>query len=1313
MTTLHRIALAARLALVPLLALGCAAGPRPASPGALPPPPDDLLTVAERSDYTATARLDEVNALCDRLAAASPLVRVSTLGVSVEGRPIPLLIIADPPISTPQQAARSGKPVVLLIGNIHAGETCGKEALMMLVRDIVTADPKGSEEEQASRGLLKHLVLAVVPVYNADGNEALGPVDQKRPGQAGPTGGDGVGTRENAKGLDLNRDYVKLESPEARALVRFMNEWDPAVFIDTHTTNGSFHRYTITYMGPTNPAGPESILRFTRDRLLPEVGQELLARSGYHAFFYGNLEGRDAEGNYTKWTTYPDLPRYGAPYFGLRNRLSILSEAYSYAPFKDRVLATRDFCRFSLDFLAANKDELLKMTREADDAAVAAGRAPSNDAPLVLRTQARPFADKSTILGFVEENRDGHRVSTGEPREYSVELINDFAPTVSVTRAFAYLYPRSLATITETLQRHGVEVQELREDIELDIEAYRIDAVTKAMRPFQGHELVDVNATALPRPQRIPAGTMVVRTAQKLGTLAAYLLEPRAADGLTAWNFFDDALTIGADFPVLRLPAPAAILTAPTRPLAESRTMNKPITPALAAGGRGRSLNFNGSPLSGFRWLPDGDHYLLPREGKLMKVDALSGRSEEYLDRAPVSAALATLPTIDGPTANSLAGSMFLSMNPGRTGAMFNYENDLYYAALDGSAARRLTSTPEPEEETSFSPDGEFVAFVRDFDLYVVDVATATERRLTTGGTGLVRNAKNDWVYYEEVFGRNWQAYWWAPDSRRLAFLQIDSTNVPRFQVNVDHVEPRRVEDTPYPRPGDPNPSARLGIVSAAGGTVRWADLSDYDTGNFLITGVGWLAPEAGEMKPAAESRTAYCYIQNRTQTWMDLLAVSEDSGRTRRLFRETTKAWVEPQGGPFVLKDGSFILASERDGYRHLYHFGANGKVINQITNGDFEARSIARVDEDAGVVYFNSTQRTWLGSNLYRANLDGSETTLVTASPVGPIGEPPLGASAEALGGHSISFSPNARWYIDTWSDHDTPPRVALFDASGSLIRTLDTNPVYSIEEYTRGDYQLVQIPMEDGFLLEASVLRPPGFDPSKKYPVWLMTYAGPHAPTVSDSWGGGRTYDEMLAQMGIVVFRVDPRSASGKGAVSAWSAYKQLGVQELKDLEAAVAWLAEQPGIDASRVGIAGGSYGGFMTSYALTHSKAFSAGIATASVTDWRDYDSIYTERYMLTPMENPEGYDAGSVVKGARNLHGRLLLIHGTMDDNVHMSNSLKLARALQDANKQFEFMIYPGSRHGVGASHVRRLNLEFIRSALRLEESGTDEDDED
>ena len=262
------------------------------------------------------------------------------------------------------------------------------------------------------------------------------------------------------------------------------------------------------------------------------------------------------------------------------------------------------------------------------------------------------------------------------------------------------------------------------------------------------------------------------------------------------------------------------------------------------------------------------------------------------------------------------------------------------------------------------------------------------------------------------------------------------------------------------------------------------------------------------------------------------------------------------------------------------------------------------------------------------------------------------------------------------------------------------LDTNPVYVREEFKLGAYERVRIPMKDGFVLEGSIVKPPDFDPAKKYPVWFQTYGGPHAPTVDDNWAGGRVREQVLAGMGLIAFRCDPRSASGKGACSAWTCYRKLGVQECKDVDEAIDWLCKNPWVDAKRIGMSGGSYGGFLTAYCLTHSKKFAAGIASASVTDWRNYDSIYTERYMNTPQENPDGYSATSVVRAAKNLHGRLMLVHGLMDDNVHPQNTVQLVDALERADKDFELMVYPRAKHGnFGRYNVPEF-YDFIRRTV-------------
>jgi dipeptidyl-peptidase-4 len=303
-------------------------------------------------------------------------------------------------------------------------------------------------------------------------------------------------------------------------------------------------------------------------------------------------------------------------------------------------------------------------------------------------------------------------------------------------------------------------------------------------------------------------------------------------------------------------------------------------------------------------------------------------------------------------------------------------------------------------------------------------------------------------------------------------------------------------------------------------------------------------------------------------------------------------------------------------------------------------------------------------------------------------------------SAGEHRVTVSPKGTLFIDSHSSHISPTQVHLYRTDGSLGRTLDTNPVYALEEYRFGKLGLVQIKTPDDFELEGSLLKPADFNPAHRYPVWFMTYGGPHAPTIHDSWNPRRAHDELLAQMGFLVFHCDPRSASGKGACSTWTAYRQLGVQELKDIESAIGWLTQYPFVDSRRIGMSGHSYGGFMTAYALTHSKLFAAGIAGAPVTDWRNYDSIYTERYMNTPQENSDGYDSTSVVKAAANLYGKLLLVHGLMDDNVHLQNSAQFMQELQRADKDFEVMIYPRARHPMAGKHYQRLLIEFIQRTL-------------
>jgi len=488
-----------------------------------------LPTVAEASDFTRTATHAEVTAFFERVAAASDLVHPISLGASVEGRELVAVLIADPPIRTAAEARASEKPLVFLVGNIHAGEVCGKEALSMLARELAGGAP-----------LLERVNLAVLPNYNPDGNDAMAP--DNRPGQVGPQT---MGERENAQGLDLNRDWVKADAPETRAFIGFLNAYDPLVIVDTHTTNGSHHRYTITHQGPKHPAGDAGVLAYVRDAFLPDVDARFADATDYESFVYGNF-GRRHE----LWTTYPAEPRYGVAYRGLRNRMSILSEGYSYATYRDRALGTKAFCEAVLAHAAENAERIVALCAAADARTVARGAAAEGTVP--LRVEARPFERRTTVKGFEEYDDEGQRLpEPGAPRDYEVELANDFVPTLEVALPRGYVFGSELAEVAEHLRLHGVEVGEVTEPVVLETERYRVLEVSTADTPYEGRRRTDVRRVErYDARETWPVGSFVVPTAQPLGVLAAYLLEPRATDGLTAWGIISTATD--ATHPVAR-----------------------------------------------------------------------------------------------------------------------------------------------------------------------------------------------------------------------------------------------------------------------------------------------------------------------------------------------------------------------------------------------------------------------------------------------------------------------------------------------------------------------------------------------------------------------------------------------------------------------------------------------------------------------------------------------------------------------------------------------------------------------------------------
>jgi dipeptidyl-peptidase-4 len=695
-----------------------------------------------------------------------------------------------------------------------------------------------------------------------------------------------------------------------------------------------------------------------------------------------------------------------------------------------------------------------------------------------------------------------------------------------------------------------------------------------------------------------------------------------------------------------------------------------------------KKVNFNGSTPT-IRWLKDGRHYLLTNEAsrrdvpRLQKVNAATGEAVPFFDAAKMQAAFAALPGVSAQDALQLANRGNYNLNPAETAVLINWSNDLFYYEFGSDRAFRLTSNPEEEVGEGFSPDGRMVSFVRENNLYVEDLGMQRrERALTRDGSAKILNGRLDWVYQEELYGRgNFGAYWWSPDSTSIAFLRFDENPVPEFTV-VDHIPYHQtLEVTPYPKAGDPNPIVKLAVVNAAGGDIRWIDTFRYQPEDLLISRVTW----------TPDSKKVVYQAQNREQTFLDVNFADPRDGKSSNVIHETSKAWVGINEQPIWLKDGSFIWASERSGWEHLYQYSADGKMLRQITDAKWEIRSIEGVDEENGYIYFTATERSHIAADGYRIKLDGTGLTRLT----------------QTEGSHRVDVSPAYNYFIDVWSDINTPPQTRLYDASGKLVRVIAENKVDALKQYKLGMTELLQVKTRDGFMMEAMMIKPPDFDAQKKYPVMSFTYSGPHAPQVRNGWGS-QTYmfHQLLAQKGYIIWVCDNRTASGKGLESTWPVYKNFGELELRDLEDGVTWLKGLPYVDGSRIGIWGWSYGGFMTSYALTHSQSFKIGIAGGTVADWRDYDSIYTERYMGTPQNNPEGYKKSSPVNAAKNLHGKLLLIHGAIDDNVHMQNTIQFVYELQKAGKQFQLMLYPKSRHGVTdpllLKHMRQMMLDYI-----------------
>lgn len=609
---------------------------------------------------------------------------------------------------------------------------------------------------------------------------------------------------------------------------------------------------------------------------------------------------------------------------------------------------------------------------------------------------------------------------------------------------------------------------------------------------------------------------------------------------------------------------------------------------------------------------------------------------------------------------------------------------DLFRVDLENGEARFLTGDPEMEIYPTLSPDGRRLAFVRSGDLHWLDIETGVVHRLTDcrGQTGIA-NGVAAWVYEEELGLA--RSFWWSPDGSKVAFIQFDSSGVDVIPISDVAMPIPGLEMQRYPKAGRPNPVARLGVVGVEGGEPAWMDVGDDDQ---YLPRAGWT--------PAGE---VWFQRLNRDQTVLELVLADANSGQTRVLVRDRDEAWVNLQDDLHFLSDGRFLWTSERDGWNHLYLFAADGTLDRQLTNGTWQVAGVSGLDEKEETVFFRANAEDPRQWHLYALDLNGGEVRRL---------------GRDVGGSHGALLAPDGRFLIDTWSALDTPPRTDLIDTeSGKALRELWRTGA-ELADWDLLPVEPGTLSIEGGVELHTQLIRPRDFDPAKKYPVVLYVYGGPHSQLTSDGWGGSihHTY-RVFAEMGIGVFLVDNRGTFGRGHAFETAVHRRLGQLEVEDQLTAVRWLKEQPWVDGGRVAVYGGSYGGYMTLMLMLKApEMFKAGIAYAPVTDWRLYDSAYTERYMDTPEDNPDGYEQGAPLTLAGHLEGSLLMVHGLRDNNVHVQNTLNMVGMLAGENKKFELMIYPKTRHGVRrgqyALHFHQLKVDFLQRTL-LSDSAADD----
>ncbi|UCF18241.1 MAG: S9 family peptidase [Gemmatimonadota bacterium] len=676
--------------------------------------------------------------------------------------------------------------------------------------------------------------------------------------------------------------------------------------------------------------------------------------------------------------------------------------------------------------------------------------------------------------------------------------------------------------------------------------------------------------------------------------------------------------------------------------------------------------------LASIDWMADGRHYATVDSDdgghtSLYQVEVVSGRRTLLIDGSElVPAGDDRHIAIDSYTFSPDSSSLLIATDVQQ---IWRRSREATYYVWD-FRAKTLTpvsSRPGYQRYAKFSPDGLRVAFVRDNDIYVTDLSTGLERALTFDGNGDIINGTTDWVYEEELSLSD--GFRWSPDGRRIAYWRFNQSNIPTFYLLDESKLYPELIPVRYPKSGTRNSDVKLAVVELGSGRTTWIDVGPASE-EFYIA----------RMDFADSPDEIWFQRLNRHQNRMDLLLADVRTGQSRLVMSDSDEAWLDLSEPVWIDGGRKFLYTSERDGFAQLYLYERDGSLIRKVTTAEWEVTETFGVDEDEGVVYYTGAGEGPSIRPLYRVGLDGEGLTRLS----------------DASGRHRIEFDPTFTYYLDTYSSAGVPPVQIIRTVTGDPVRTLADNTVLAdkLEALRLRRPEFLKIPIDEAVELEAWLIKPPDFDPTRRYPLLMYVYGGPGSQTVTDAWGGDRyLWHQLLASAGFLVASVDNRGTGARGARFKKVTYLNLGAYESADQIAAARYFAGLPYVDGSRIAIWGWSYGGYMAALSLFKgADVFKAGISVAPVTDWRLYDTIYTERYMRTPEENPEGYAASAPLAYADQLSGRFLLIHGTADDNVHPQNSTQLVQRLIEADKQFELRFYPNKAHSISGS-TTRVNL--------------------